>query len=139
MPGPKIAEPCDGVLYNQVSKWVGWYNFGSWDCMPHYYLDASPPAIQAEREERQSKTAVERSRAIQSLAAALPQLLASMPEVQAREWFEQAGVLPQLSSTAKKQAKTKPIATVEAEKTDKAAKSDESEGGGTDDSESGEG
>jgi hypothetical protein len=41
-------------------------------------------------------------RAIQALAAALPQLLASMPEVQAREWFEQAGVLPQLSSTAKK-------------------------------------
>lgn len=114
-----IWEPCDGVLYNQVSKWVGWYNFGSWDCMPHYYLDASPPAVQAEREERQSKNAVERSRAIQALAAALPQLIAAMPEVQAREWFEQAGVLSQLGDRkpTKKQAKV----TAESEEEPEAA------------------
>ncbi len=90
-------EPYDGVLYNQITKWIGWFNFRDFNIMPRYWLDATPPEDQAVREEQQAKQAESKARAISLLADKLPQLKEAFPEVPAREWFEQAGVLPRLA------------------------------------------
>lgn len=85
--------PCDGVLYNQVSRWVGWYNFGNFDCMPHYWLDATPPEDLEKREEQKSKNASEMGNAINRIGLALPQLVAGVPGVPAQSWFTAAGII----------------------------------------------
>ncbi len=87
-----IWVPCDGVIYNQISRWVGWYNFGSFDCMPHYWLNATPPEDLEKREEQKSKNASEMGRAINSIGTALPMLTAAMPNVAPKAWFDAAGV-----------------------------------------------
>lgn len=106
-------EPCDGVLYEQVSRWVGWYNFGDWDCMPHYWLDATPPEDLAAREEQQSKYASETGTGIARIATALPNLRAAMPEVAPRAWFALANLLPEVSDTPQSTAPAMPTPDAE--------------------------
>lgn len=92
-----VWEPCDGVLRSQLTRWIAWFNFRDFDLAPYCWRDATPPEDQAAREEQQSKQAESRAKAIAVLADKLPALQAAMPEVPAREWFEQAGVLPKQS------------------------------------------
>jgi hypothetical protein len=92
-----VWEPCDGVLRSQLTRWITWFNFRDFDLAPYCWRDATPPEDQAAREEAQTKHAESRARAIATLADKLPVLQTAMPDVQPREWFEQAGVLPKLS------------------------------------------
>jgi len=101
-----------GTLYNQVSRWIGWFNFRDWDIMPMYWFNATPPDQMAEREERDAKRANERAQALGTIASALEPLQKAMPERDPREWFEDCGLLPELTDEERelraKQIKKRP-------------------------------
>lgn len=96
-PEKVIWEPHRNTLYNQLSRWIGWFNFRDWDIMPLYWFDATPPDQMAEREEREAKQAKERAGALQALATALPVLQKAFPEKDPYEWFEDCKLLPELT------------------------------------------
>lgn len=98
---PKTGEeqvewkPKDGEIYKQVSKWIGWFNFRDWDCMPRVWLDATPPDQQQAREERQAKAADGRVKSIGALVGVADGLKSSFPDVPVKRWFESNGLMPQ--------------------------------------------
>ena len=96
-PNKVLWEAHRGQLYNQISRWIGWFNFRDWDIMPMYWWNATPPDQMADREEREAKTAGERASALQTLSTALPALSSAFPEKDPRDWFEDCGLLPELT------------------------------------------
>ena len=96
------------VLYNQLTRWIGWFNFRDWDIMPMYWFNATPPDQMAEREERETKRASERASALKTLSEAIPALKEALPERDPYEWFEDCGLLPELTDE-EREARAKEI------------------------------
>jgi len=107
-PDKVLWEPHRGALYNQLSRWIGWFNFRDWDIMPMYWFNATPPDQMAEREERASTKAT----TLKTLSEALPQLQQILPDKDPYEWFEDCRLLPMLSDeereTRAKEIKNRP-------------------------------
>lgn len=87
-------EPYNNVLRNQITRWITWYNFRDFDLAPYYWLDATPPEDQADREERQTKRADGRGKALVSLASALPVLRQQYPNIPSEAWLEHLDIMP---------------------------------------------
>lgn len=70
--------PYSGPIRTQILRWIALFNFGSFDCAPYVWWDATPPEDLAEKEKHEVDAGLKRSQALASLMGALPQLQATL-------------------------------------------------------------
>lgn len=84
--------PYNGPIRSQITRWVAWYNVGSFDAAPYTYWDATPPEDQSERQAQEATAGAQKATTLAALISALPALREVYPDLDPSFLFEQCGI-----------------------------------------------
>lgn len=62
--------PYSGPLRQQLTRWIAWFNYGSFDAAPFTFWDATPPEDALEKDKNESLVGQQRAAALQALMTA---------------------------------------------------------------------
>lgn len=66
--------PYSGPIRSQITKWIAWFNFGSFEAAPYTFWEATPPEDAAAKEEKEAAIGAQRAAALNQFVAGVTAL-----------------------------------------------------------------